>query len=149
MTDTHDVYDWGMEIPAEDIGEGGGSFTVLPPGEYEFEVLSIEEDYYEASETSKISSCPMAVVRLTVRDADGEEARVRDRLYLHKGYSIQRIGDFFCSIGLYTRGESLKPDWKGAIGKTGRCVLRIDEYKGNERNQVSYYKDMDFGDCPF
>ena len=127
---------WDDEISSE-----GQEFEPLPPGEYDFTVLSMQRARFQGSE--KMSACNMASRELGVTDAEGNERRVFDSLYLNTK-AEWRLSQFFLCIGQKKKGEPLRPNWNLVPGSTGRLELIINEYtdkSGNPKknNRVSKY----------
>lgn len=129
--------DWDDEINVEEP-----EFTILPEGDYAFEVTKVERGRYEGGE--KIPPCPKAIVSLKVF-GENEEAYVTESLLLCKKMEW-KISQFFLSLGLKKHGEPFKPVWNRAVGLSGKCRLEVNHYKdknGNDRenNRVKRYYD--------
>lgn len=146
-----DFVDMGKEIGWDDEIEKESEFILLPDGEYDFVVESMERERFEGSE--KMSPCNMAVLTLRVKDpATGQPTTVKDRLYLNSK-AEWKLSQFFLCIGQKKHGEKLKPDWAAVPTSTGRCKIVRHKYRGRdgserESNQVQAYlekpKQMSF-----
>lgn len=112
--------DWNSEIEE--------TYLDLPDGTYEYKVVELERGHYEPKPTSKIKEpCPQVKVFVEVQDPNGSDQKVKlnSLLILHtrtKGL----LCNFFRSIGVMKKGESLKMDWN-VIGKTGKLALTHNE----------------------
>lgn len=120
-TNTYEgALDWNSEIEE--------TYLDLPDGTYEYKVVELERGHYEPKPTSKIKEpCPQVKVYVEIKDPDGSDlvTRVNSLLILHtrtKGL----LCDFFRSIGVMKKGESLKMDWN-VIGKIGKLSLTHNE----------------------
>lgn len=125
-TNNDEVFDWDSEI---EIDAEGKEFVILEPGKYDFTVHAYEKGIYEsASATSKIKDgCPMAIVTFKIVTDEGE-AYIKETLYLAQKLEW-KLSQFFNSIGMKKHGEKIKMDFKGAIGKTGKCIVTKDKGK--------------------
>ena len=132
----NEALDWSSSIEKE------SEFELLPEGEYEFRVESMERGRYPGSE--RMSACPMANITLILTDDAGEQHKVFDTLYLHKK-SEWKLSQFFVGIGQKKKGEPLNPRWDEVPGSTGRLELTINEYTSKtdgtkkKNNKVSRY----------
>lgn len=120
-TNTYEgALDWNSEIEE--------TYLDLPDGTYEYKVVELERGHYEPKPTSKIKEpCPQVKVIVEVQDPNGSDQKVKlnSLLILHtrtKGL----LCNFFRSIGVMKKGESLKMDWN-VIGKTGKLALKHNE----------------------
>lgn len=120
-TNTYEcALDWNSEIEE--------TYLDLPDGTYEYKVVELERGHYEPKPTSKIKEqCPQVKVFVEVQDPNGSDQKVKlnSLLILHtrtKGL----LCNFFRSIGVMKKGESLKMDWN-VIGKTGKLALTHNE----------------------
>ncbi len=112
---------WDDEIEKE------SEFVLLPPGDYEFEITSLERERFDGSD--KMSACPMAVLNLAIASKEGR-ANVQTRLFLHTK-AEWKISEFFTSIGLKKKGEKLKMQWNKVVGAKGRCKIGQRKYTTN------------------
>ena len=126
---TERVLDWDDEITKD------SSNIVLPEGEYDFVVKSLERGRSNGSE--KMPSCPMAILTLEIYH-EGMSVQIKHNLLLHSKFE-GRIGEFFMSIGLKKKNEPLRMNWNAVVGTRGRCRLGTHQYNGNEYNQVKKF----------
>lgn len=136
MEERNVAFGWDDEI-AED---GKGGFTVLPEGDYEFEVVTREKSWYDGG--VKIPACNMAKLELKFTGAEGSTT-ITQNLFLHSKMEWQ-LSAFFGAIGLKKKGEPLKMDWNKVVGAKGWAHLYVDNYvkkDGTEgqSNKVKYF----------
>jgi hypothetical protein len=115
----------------EEIGYEGvienedGGFVLLPDGDYDFTVNKVTRSRYEGS--SKMPSCNIVSVELTIWGAEGDKAIITERFFLVKKFEW-KLSQFFLSIGLKKHGEQLVMRWN-IEGYKGKCKVYIDNYK--------------------
>lgn len=119
--------DWNSEIEETHLD--------LPDGTYDFTVVDAERGRFEPKPESKIKEpCPQVKVFVEVKDPNSDQkAKLNSLLILHtrtKGL----LCNFFRSIGVMKKGESLKMDWN-VIGKTGKLKL-----SHNDKNYMQIEK---------
>lgn len=106
-------------------------FTVLKPGEYEFVIAEVF-----AFEVSKESGNEYLPIKLNIKP----EGVVYDNLVFTDKAKF-RIDQLLKSIGKApapgTAVDFDDPTW--LVGSKGRVKLKIDNYKGSERNKVDAY----------
>lgn len=129
-------------------------FSVLPEGNYPFEIEKIERDHVSDNpnrdgKVSNYAGCPMAKVtfRIKGKDTNGEDTEITrtENFILHTKF-IWKISQLFISVGLAKQGEQFRPDWQGLPTRTGQCKVVINKYTGNNgkeytNNQISEYLD--------
>ena len=127
---------WDEEITNDD------EFTVLPEGDYDFEVIKFERSRSKGSENIPPSNMAVLDIRLT----DGKNtASVKDYLVLHTKMEW-KLSQFFRSIGQKKQGETVRMNWNAVTGAKGRCKVIVDKYtndkgKTTEINKISKYYD--------
>jgi hypothetical protein len=127
-TNTYEgALDWNSEIEE--------TYLDLPNGTYDFTVVELERGHYEPKPDGKIKEpCPQVKVYVEVKDPNSDQkAKINTLLILHtrtKGL----LCNFFRSIGVMKKGESLKMDWN-VIGKTGKLKL-----SHNDKNYMQIEK---------
>lgn len=132
-------FDWDDEISNE-----GSEFTLLPEGEYEFEVTKVERGRSKGS--SKLPACNMAII--TLRVSDGRQSTlITDQLVLHSKVEW-KLCQFFVAIGQKKHGEPLRMNWSAVTGAKGRCKVYVDEWEGRDgsikkNNKIDRYLDPD------
>jgi hypothetical protein len=139
MSNEGRALDWDDEIQKD------SDFTVLPEGEYAFEVKDFERARHQGSE--KLPPCNKAVMHIRLNGGDLGSTTVKHNLFLHE-ITEGMISAFFTAIGMKKHGEKLKMDWPGTIGRTGRAKIKIRKYEGNEYNEVSRFLEPDDGAAP-
>ena len=127
-TNTYEgALDWNSEIEE--------TYLDLPDGTYNFTIYDTERGRFEPKPDSKIKEpCPQVKVYVEVKDPNSDQkAKINTLLILHtrtKGL----LCNFFRSIGVMKKGESLKMDWN-VIGKTGKLKL-----SHNDKNYMQIEK---------
>ncbi len=123
------IIDWDDQI-TNDGEYSGEESTILPEGNYPFEVIKTEQSWYNGS--AKIPACNMAKVFLRVDGGSLGKALCVENIYL-----IERLewkaAAFLRSIGLKKHGEPTK--WRQLVhcdGETGRCRVYVEEYTGKD-----------------
>ena len=137
-TNLGEALDWDDEVSDE------GGFTLLPAGDYPFEVAKIDKEYFEGS--SKMAPCPRAAITLNILTASGWVPLV-DRLLLNTK-TAWRVARFFEGLGFAKEPNAegkmvMHPHWGEAVGRQGWCRIKVREYeaKGEKRqaNDVDAY----------
>lgn len=129
--------DYERELGWDDSIEYNGSeYSLLPEGEYNFQVTGMERKRFNGSE--KMKSCPMAELKIMVLGPEDTKALITHRLYLNTIVE-KKIGAFFVSIGQGKKGETFVPNWGHVVGATGRCKLGTREYNGNTYNEIKAF----------
>ena len=116
-------YNWDDEI-SQDSAE----FALLPEGEYEFSVTGFERGRYPGG--AKLPSCPKATVSLRFEGVEGV-AVIKHNFFLHSKCE-GLLCAFFTCLGMRKRGEPLRMDWPGTVGRTGRAKITVRSYTGND-----------------
>lgn len=116
-------YNWDDEI-SQDSAE----FALLPEGEYEFSVTEFERGRYPGG--AKLPSCPKATVSLRFEGVEGV-AVIKHNFFLHSKCE-GLLCAFFTCLGMRKRGEPLRMDWPGTVGRTGRAKITVRSYTGND-----------------
>ena len=122
--------DWDDEI------ENENEFTLLPEGEYDFEVLKFERGQHNGS--AKLPACRKAILTIKIYGKNGESTVITHNLFLHtKCEGI--LSAFFLSIGEKKHGEKVRMNWPAVPGAKGRCKVYIDTYNGNQYNKIKAF----------
>lgn len=110
-------------------------FTVLPEGDYDFQVVELERARHAGS--AKLPPCNKAIVHIRIEDGQGV-AVIKHNLFLHSRCE-GLLCDFFAGIGQRQKGERKAMDWSRVVGAHGRAKIGIRtyskdgrEYKANE-----------------
>lgn len=136
MSDYERELGWDEEIKNDD------EFTLLPEGDYDFEVLSYERSRSKGN--GNIPPCNMAIVSLKVTDGT-KSTTVKDYILLHTS-TEWKLSQFFRSIGQKKQGQTVRMNWSAVSGSKGRCSVIVDKYtndKGEtkETNKIAKYYD--------
>ena len=124
----------------------GAEYTVLPEGEYRFQVVGFERGSFPGSD--KMCACNKAQLKLQIISGQGTVI-VYDDLILHKKMEW-RLSSFFRSIGQKKKGERITMNWNTVPGSEGYAYIVVNKYtdkNGNVRqnNKVGKYLDYDIG----
>ena len=129
--------DYERELNWDDsIENDGPEYSLLPEGEYNFQVVGLERKRYNGG--AKLPACPMAELKIQINGPDNTQALVNHRLYLHTR-TEGLLCSFFTCIGQRRHGEKLTPNWSRVVGSTGRCKLGTREYNGNTYNEIKSF----------
>ena len=146
MADGNRVFDWDdvSEI-SEEEERGGVESAILPEGNYPFEVIKVDKEYYNGGE--KIPACNVAKVFLRLDGGELGKGFAVENIYLVEKYQWKAAA-FLRAIGLKKHGEKIA--WRKLLhcdGETGRCKIYVDTYKskGEEKksNKVEKFFDKD------
>jgi hypothetical protein len=136
MADGNRVFDWDdvSEI-SEEEERGGVESAILPDGNYPFEVIKVDKEYYNGGE--KIPACNVAKVFLRLDGGELGKGFAVENIYLVEKYQWKAAA-FLRAIGLKKHGEPI--EWRKLThcdGETGRCEVYVDEYQGRNGLQKS------------
>lgn len=131
--DNNYVFDWDDEISNED------AFVLLPEGDYGFSAENFERGTFDGSD--KMPACKKAIVTFAI---EGEN----DKISLTENFLLcakmeWKLSALFLSVGMKKRGEPLHMDWKGLVGRKGRCHVIIEPYKGKDYNKITKFYAYD------
>ena len=104
-------------------------FTVLPEGDYDFQVVKLERARHPGS--SKLPPCNKAVLHIQISDEGGVNI-TRHNLFLHSRCE-GLLCDFFVGIGQRQKGERKPMDWSKVVGSKGRAKIGIRTYSKDGR----------------
>lgn len=127
--------DMGRELGWDDEITVDDEFVLLPEGDYRFRVEDVERARHPGSEN--LPACNKAIVSLRVF-SDLGDVTLKNNLFLHSK-TERMLSQFFTCIGMKKKGEPLKMDFKGAIGKEGKVKVGTREYNGNKYNEVKRF----------
>lgn len=140
---------WDDEISGE-VSE----FTLLPEGDYDFEVIGFKRSRHEGS--AKLPPCGKAMLTLRIYDTVNNDTTViQHNIFMHTK-TQGMIAAFLIAIGQQKQGETCRPNWTqdAMIGATGRAKVYIDEWEGNDgktkqSNKIKkFYPKDDGGETP-
>jgi len=143
MANEEKVLGWDDQI-TNDGEYGGEEISVLPEGNYDFEVVKTEQAWYDGS--GKIPACNMAKIYLRI---DGGE--LGRGLCVENIYLLERLewkaSAFLRSVGLKKHGEPIV--WRKLVqceGERGRCHVYVDEFTGRDGETRTSNKVKNFFD---
>ena len=121
--------------------DGQSSFTPLPAGEYEFEIVDLKRGRHEPTGNGKLPPCPKATVTVRCYPNDEEPVDIQHNLFLHSRCEGM-LCEFFRGIGQRKHGEPLRPNWNQVIGSRGRCKVAVRAYtnKDGEKRETNDIK---------
>lgn len=124
--------DWDDEI------ENENEFTLLPEGEYDFEVIKFERGQHNGSEWTP--PCRKAILTIKIYGKNGTSTIIKHNLYLHTKYEWA-LSAFFLSIGEKKHGEKVRMNWPAVPGAKGRCrvIITTNEKNGNQYNNIKAF----------
>ena len=121
--------DWDDGIEAE--VSTGGDYSILPVGEYEFEVSDLEKTFSKAG--NKMAKITMDII------FEGHKYKVFDNIVLMSNMKW-KIAQFFECLGLKKKGTELKSmPWNQVVEKHGRVKIKHEEYNGKTNAKVDFY----------
>ena len=135
------VIGWDDEI--QNDGEySSEELVVLPEGNYPFEVIKVEQAWYDGGD--KMPACNMAKVFLRIDGGELGKALCVENIYLLERLEWKAAA-FLRSIGLKKHGEPIA--WRQLThcdGETGRCKIYVDEYAGknDEKKKANRVKSF-------
>lgn len=125
---------WDEEILEE------SNYTVLPDGDYDFIVKSLERGIHEPKEGGKIPACKKATLSIELSNSAGDKTTIEHRMFLCKSQEW-KLSEFFLAIGQKKHGEPLKPAWAAVVGTRGKCKVGKREYNGDTYNEIKKFYD--------
>ncbi len=131
--DNNYVFDWDSEISNED------AFVILPEGDYEFTVTNFERGNFEGSE--KMPACKKAIVTFAI-EGEKDTASLTENFLLCAKMEW-KLSALFLSVSMKKHGEPLRMDWKGLVGRKGRCHVKIEPYNGKDYNKITKFYAYD------
>lgn len=126
--DNNKALDWDDELTAKE------QYTLLPPGEYDYTVGTIEKGRFNGSD--KMPACPFARVNINI-EYQGENVPVSTNLFLTEK-TRWKISEFYMSIGYMKKGET-KPMYWNFAGWTGKVKIKHREYNGSTYNDIDKF----------
>lgn len=131
----NNALDWNSEITQDD------QFELLPDGEYDFVVESMERARFNGSD--KMGPCPQAKLTLVIKSpVSGNDVKILETLNLHKKMEW-KLSQFFVCIGQKKKGEPLVPNWNLVPGSKGRASIIVNKYlkdgQNRENNKVDKF----------
>lgn len=146
--DNERSFEWDDQIQND-----GAEFTLLPEGDYNFEVKKFERGRHNGSD--KLPACNKAILTIGLSAENGDTTTVEHNLFLHSK-TEGMLSSFFASIGQKKKGEPLKMNWPSVTGSTGRCKVVIEEWEGRsgekmQSNRIKkfYPREVEFQEGTF
>ena len=133
VNNTERAYEW------DDVIESDGGFELAKPGTYNFKVVAVERGRHEPKPGGKLPACNKAVVHIKLLDGQTEPV-IFHNLFLHSS-TESFLSQFFTGIGQKKKNEPLRMDWSKVEGSTGTCDVGIQEYNGNEYNEIKKFHE--------
>ncbi len=135
----------GRELEWNDTIENDGEFTLLPAGDYDFEVMEFERGRHNGSD--KVPPCSKAIVHIKVSAPDGSSTTIKNQMLLYSTLEW-KLCEFFTSIGKRRRGEKLRMDFAGAVGCKGRCKVGIRKWTNDKGDEIESNEIKTFYEPP-
>lgn len=132
------------EFGWNDVIENDSSFTLLPEGEYPFEVTEMERARHPGS--AKLPACNKAIVTVKIDGGELGITTCKSNLFLHSR-TEGLLCAFFTAIGQRKHGEPLAMNWGKVVGSRGRCKVGIRKWIGekdgqeHESNEIKQFLD--------
>lgn len=120
MSEIERELSWDDEIVKD------SDFVLIPDGDYNFTVESVERARHEGSD--KLPPCAKAIVSLRIHLPDGSTQTVKHNLFLHTRCE-GLLSQFFAGIGQKRKGEPLRMNWQTVPGSSGRCKIGTRTWK--------------------
>jgi hypothetical protein len=127
-----DINNMGRELGWDDVIENDSTFTLLPEGDYPFEVTGMERARHNGS--AKLPACAKAVLTIKIDGGALGTTTVTNNLFLHTR-TEGLLCAFFTAIGQRKHGEPLKMNWGKVIGARGHCKVGIRKWIGEKDGQ--------------
>ena len=144
MNNDNEVLSWDGAFLAEE-----NEFTLLPAGDYPYEVTKMERKIYDGNSSKIPNGTPMVELTISVDGGEKGSTLVTERIFMLKRFSW-KLTEFFASIGQpVVIGQPFKPNWQTVVGSKGMANLEINNYVKNngepgENNRVkSFLKPED------
>jgi len=143
MADQNTGYELGWD---DDIEKDSPDFTILPEGDYDFEVIDFERGRHNGSD--KLPACNKATVKIKVQGAEGVTV-INHNLFLHS-ITEGMLCSFFTGIGQRKKGEKVTMNWGKVVGSNGRAKIGIKKWtndKGEEKifNEIKKFYEPEEG----
>jgi len=118
----------------DQIEKDGPEFTVLPEGDYNFEIVDFERGRYAGGD--KLPPCNKAVVHIKIQGPEGMST-IRHQLFLHS-ITEGMLCAFFTAIGQRKKGERVTMNWNAVVGSTGRAKVGIKKWKNDKGEELTF-----------
>lgn len=131
MTDIKNERELGWN---DEIENDGPDFTLLPEGDYDFEVTEFERGRHPGSD--KLPPCNKAVVSIRIKGEEGMST-VKHQLFLHTK-TEGLLCNFFTAIGQRQKGQKVSMDWNKVVGSKGRAKVGIKKWKNDKGEELEF-----------
>jgi len=118
----------------DQIEKDGPEFTILPEGDYDFEVTEFERARHAGSE--KLPACNKAVVHIKIEGPEGIST-IKHNLFLHSK-TEGMLCAFFTAIGQRKKGEKVSMNWNAVVGSRGRAKVGIKKWKNDNGVEMTF-----------
>lgn len=142
--------EFDREFSWNDTIQNDRTFEPIPAGEYSFEVKGFERGRFNGSE--KMPACPQAIMSIRVDDGKNSTT-LKYNLFLHSK-TEGMLCSYFAAVGMRKKGQPLRMDFEGSVGRRGRCKVGIRKWTGNngqmmESNEIqSFIMPSDYDTAP-
>lgn len=128
------------EFSWNDTIQNDSTFEAIPAGEYAFEVRSFERGRHNGSD--KMPACNKATVIIKVDDGKNSTT-IKHNLFLHSK-TEGMLCAYFAACGMRKKGEPLRMNFEGSIGRRGRCKVDIRKWTGNSGQNMESNEIVSF-----
>ncbi|KRM06996.1 hypothetical protein FC89_GL000305 [Liquorilactobacillus ghanensis DSM 18630] len=119
-------------------------FTLLPEGNYPFQVTNLERKIYSGQSSKIPNGAPYAEVTVEVDGGEKGKTTIKERLYLMKKFTW-KLTQFFNSIGQVQEiGQPFQPKWNQVIGASGQAKLEVNNYTDKDGNKKQNNRVKEF-----
>lgn len=127
--------EFARELNWDDEIQKDSDYVILPEGDYDFVVESVERGRHPGSD--KLPPCNKAIVKLRI-DSEYGTAIINHNLFLHTN-TEGMLSAFFTAIGQKKKGEKLRMNWGSVPGSTGKVKISPKKYNGNDYNDIKKF----------
>ena len=128
--------EFDREFSWNDTIQNDRTFEPIPAGEYSFEVKGFERGRFNGSE--KMPACPQAIMSIRVDDGKNSTT-LKYNLFLHSK-TEGMLCSYFAAVGMRKKGQPLRMDFEGSVGRRGRCKVGIRKWTGNNGQMMKATK---------
>lgn len=134
MSNNNEGYELNWDDPIENDSP---DFTILPEGDYDFEVIDFERGRHNGSD--KLPPCNKAVIHIKIEGKEGVSI-IRHNLFLHS-ITEGLLCAFFTGIGQRKKGEKITMNWNKVVGSTGRAKVGIRKWT-NDSGEEKIFNEI-------
>lgn len=118
----------------DEIENDSPEFTVLPEGDYDFEVTEFERGRHPGSD--KLPPCNKAIISIRIKGKDGIST-IKHQLFLHTK-TEGLLCNFFTAIGQRQKGQRISMDWNKVVGARGRAKVGIRKWTNDKGEELEF-----------